>query len=165
MNRIVPIILIVFVIFTISKGEETMLTKGTKAPDFSLLSSGGDTVSLDKYRGAKNVVLIFYPGDETPGCTKQLCEIRDDYSKFEANNTVVFGVNGASAASHKRFIDNHTLPFPLLIDTDNRVAALYGAKGLIMSKRTVYFIDTEGVVQFAERGKPSVATILEAVKP
>src|SRR5665811_2074116 len=76
-----------------AKGDTMMLEKGVVAPDFSLVSSDGDTVRLGDFKGKNYVVLIFYPGDETPGCTKQLCAVRDDYAGFKAKNLKVFGVN------------------------------------------------------------------------
>jgi peroxiredoxin Q/BCP len=143
-------------------GGSGMLTIGSTAPQFACVSSNGDTVKLVDFRGKKNVVLVFYPGDQTPGCTKQLCALRDEYSKFDNKETVIFGVNPADARSHKKFIEKRRFPFALLADANRTAAKLYGANGLFI-KRTVYVIDKKGVVVFAKRGMPSVAEILAAI--
>jgi thioredoxin-dependent peroxiredoxin len=144
--------------------EDPMLLKiGSMAPDFTLISHTGDTVKLSSFREKSSVVLIFYPGDETPGCTKQLCAIRDDYAKFKDKNTVVFGMNGADTKSHSKFAANHKFQFPLLIDTDNKVSQAYGCKGGLMNKRTVYGIDKQGKIVFARRGMPSIEEILKGL--
>jgi thioredoxin-dependent peroxiredoxin len=148
-------------VFAGKEGE--MLAVGTTAPDFTLSTHEGDTVRLAGFRGRKYVVLIFYPGDATPGCTKQLCEIRDDYTQFTVRNAEVFGVNPASGKSHKSFADKHRFQFPLLIDDKSTVAGLYGTKGTLMTKRTVYVISPEGKIIFARRGKPSVTDILAVI--
>lgn len=115
---------------------------------------------LSDLRG-KNVVLIFYPGDDTPVCRKQLCEVRDRWKDFETSGTAVLGVNPQSAESHEKFRTRYKLPFPLLIDTRQRVAALYKAKGLF-AKRTVYLIGRDGIIRFARRGRPLPERVLAA---
>ena len=144
-------------------GGDTMLVKGTEGPPFELKSAEGSVIKLSDYRGKNYVVLIFYPGDETPVCTKQLCEIRDDYTSFEKRGAVVFGINPASEASHNKFAGKHNFQFQLLIDEKSAVAAAYGAKGTIMNKRTVYVIDKAGKIVYAKRGKPPVSEILAAI--
>jgi thioredoxin-dependent peroxiredoxin len=148
---------------TLTIGEDKMLSPGSVAPDFSLASEKGDTVKLAGFLGKKNVVLIFYPGDQTPGCTKQLCAIRDDYSQFEQKNAVVYGVNPAGKESHQKFIDKQHYQFSLLIDDGQKVAKLYGAKGL-MVKRTVVVIDTKGKIAFYKQGMPPNSEILAAIE-
>lgn len=138
---------------------------GTEAPLFTLKDQDGTTVTLKEFRGKKNVVLVFYPGDQTPGCTKQLCAIRDDFEDFKTADTVVFGVNPADAQSHKAFIEKQKYPFPLLVDEKGEVAKAYNAKGLLFTKRTVYGIDKEGKIVFAQRGMPTDKEILAAFKP
>jgi peroxiredoxin Q/BCP len=147
---------------TLSFGDD-MLSIGSPAPEFSLSGHDNDTVSLSSYKGKNYVVLIFYPGDETPVCTQQLCEIRDDYSRFEQRGAVVFGVNPASEKSHQKFVQKHSFQFKLLIDSKGVVAKLYSAKGALMNQRTVYVIDKEGKIVFAKRGKPPVAEILSSI--
>jgi thioredoxin-dependent peroxiredoxin len=155
--------IIIIKLNTLSVGEEKMLSIGSVAPDFSLVTEKGDTVHLADFKGKKNVVLIFYPGDQTPGCTKQLCAIRDDFSQFEAKNAVVYGVNPAGKESHQKFIDKQHYQFSLLIDKDKKVAQLYGAKGL-MVKRTVVVIDKEGTIAYYKQGMPPNSEILAAIK-
>jgi thioredoxin-dependent peroxiredoxin len=143
--------------------EKTLLPVGAMAPDFTLLSQKGDTIRLAHALKNGPVVLIFYPGDATPVCTKQLCAIRDDYSAFLIKRTTVFGVNPASASSHAEFVANHGFPFPLLVDTNKEVTKKYGCVGLFMVQRTVYVIASDGQVVYAARGNPPAEEILKAV--
>ena len=136
------------------------LPPGTPAPDFSLPDDHGSKVTLSALRG-KNVVLVFYPGDNTPGCTKQLCEFRDDWEEAKKHGVAVFGVNPQDTASHERFRDKYHFPFPLLVDRGQQVARLYQANGLFV-KRTVYLIGPEGVIHFSRRGMPKPAEVLKA---
>jgi thioredoxin-dependent peroxiredoxin len=134
------------------------LPVGTKAPDFTLPDDSGGSVTLSKIKG-KGVVLVFYPADDTPGCTKQLCQFRDDWSDARKRGIKVFGVNPGSSQSHTRFRSKFKLPFPLLVDEGQRVASLYHANGIIV-KRTVYRIGSDGVIQFAKRGMPPPEEVL-----
>ena len=136
------------------------LKVGETAPDFSLPDQDGKAVALRNLRG-RNVVLIFYPGDDTTVCRAQLCEFRDRWTQAGAKNTLVYGVNPQSAASHERFREKSKLPFPLLVDHGQNVGRLYHANGLIV-KRTVYLIGPDGVIRFAQRGKPSADQVLAA---
>ncbi|MBZ5725919.1 MAG: peroxiredoxin [Acidobacteriia bacterium] len=136
------------------------LPAGTKAPAFSLPDDSGQTVTLDSLRG-RNVVLVFYPGDDTPGCTKQLCQFRDDWGEAEARGVEVFGVNPQNARMHQKFRQRYHFPFPLLVDEKQKVAALYHADGLFV-KRTVYLIDPKGTIRFAKRGMPHPSEVLAA---
>jgi peroxiredoxin Q/BCP len=110
-------------------------------------------VTLSALRGS-TVVLVFYPGDDTPGCTKQLCQFRDHWSEARARGVEVFGVNPQNARSHGKFRQKFRFPFPLLVDQGQKVAALYHANGPIV-KRTVYRIGPDGIIGFARRGMPS----------
>src|SRR5438477_5555106 len=96
------------------------LAVGTLAPDFSVPDQDGSRVTLSALRG-KNVVLVFYPADDTSVCTKQLCEFRDSWTQAKAANTVVFGVNPARGTRHENFRQKHKLPFPLLVDQSQAV--------------------------------------------
>ena len=136
------------------------LPVGTVAPDFTLGDQDGKQVSLSGLRG-KNVVLIFYPGDETPTCRKQLCEFRDSWQSVAGKNTVVFGVNPQNATSHAKFQGNQKLPFPLLVDPGQKVGALYLTAGLFV-RRTVYLIGPDGTIRFSQRGKPAPSEVLAA---
>jgi peroxiredoxin Q/BCP len=138
------------------------LKPGQDAPEFTLHDQDGASVSLVSLRG-KNVVLVFYPADETTLCTKQLCEFRDHWALVQSKDGVVLGVNPASETKHARFCANHGFPFPLLADPGQRVGALYGAKGLIV-KRTVYLIGKSGKIRYARRGKPMPEEVLKAAE-
>lgn len=105
-----------------------MLTEGQPAPDFELKSDSGETVKLSDFRG-QQIVLYFYPKDDTPGCTTQACGIRDAWAEFERAGAVVLGVSPDDERSHEKFRDKYGLPFTLLADTDHRVAEAYGVWG------------------------------------
>jgi thioredoxin-dependent peroxiredoxin len=136
------------------------LTVGTKAPDFTTVDDQGHAVKLSALRG-KNVVLVFYPGDDTSVCTAQLCEFRDKWQRAGSHNTLVYGVNPAGSKSHEKFREKYQLPFPLIVDQGQKLAELYHANGLIV-KRTVYLIGPDGVIRYGKRGKPSVSEVLAA---
>jgi len=136
------------------------LPVGTAAPEFTLRDEGGNEVSLAGLRG-RNVVLIFYPGDDTAMCTKQLCEFRDRWDEAQKHNAVVFGVNPAGSDSHAKFRGKFSLPFPILVDEGSRLAKLYKCGGLII-KRTVYLIGPDGSIRYGVRGKPRVEEVLSA---
>ena len=122
---------------------------GDKAPDFTLPSQMGDNVTLSEYLGKKNIVLYFYPKDETPGCTREACTFRDSYEVLTNLGAEILGVSGQSVESHKSFASHHGLPFLLLSDTNNKVRQLYGVPstmGLIPG-RVTYIIDRKGVVR------------------
>lgn len=135
------------------------LPAGAEAPDFTARDQDGNSVSLSALRGESNVVLVFYPGDETPGCRKQLCEFRDRWDLARAKDTLVFGVNPQSAKSHQTFRDNRGFPFPLLVDRRKRIASLYNSNALIV-RRTVYLIGKSGLIRFARRGMPKPGEVL-----
>lgn len=140
---------------------------GDPAPRFRLKDDRGQTVDLEKVIGTRPVVLVFYPGDDTPGCTKQLCAIRDDWSAFQKAGIAVFGVNHADEKSHQLFIDKYRLTVPLLVDEGNRVAKLYGVMKLSISPskihRTVVGIARDGTIVFYQHGIPSDKEILDAM--
>ncbi|MBM3739730.1 MAG: peroxiredoxin [Acidobacteria bacterium] len=138
-----------------------LLPVGSEAPGFILPDQEGAVFVLNLNRN-KNVVLVFYPGDNTPVCTAQLCEIRDDWGKLQAAGVTVLGINPGAAEKHKGFRAKHSLPFPLLVDNGKRVAKLYHCDGPIV-RRTVYVIGKGGKIAFAKRGKPPVSEILGAI--
>lgn len=105
-----------------------MLEAGQKAPAFSLKDQDGKTVKLSDFKG-QQVVLYFYPKDNTPGCTTEACDFRDEASALKKAGAVVLGVSMDSEASHQKFIQKHGLNFPLLVDADHAVAEKYGAWG------------------------------------
>ena len=122
---------------------------GDTAPDFTLTSQKGENVTLSQFRGKKNVVLYFYPKDETPGCTREACTFRDSFELFTDLGAEVIGVSADTVESHKAFTEHHGLPFTLLSDVDNAVRKLYGASSTlgIIPGRVTFIIDKEGVVR------------------
>jgi peroxiredoxin Q/BCP len=122
---------------------------GEKAPDFTLPSQMGDNVTLSEYQGKKNVVLYFYPKDETRGCTREACEFRDRYDIFTRLGAEVLGVSSDTLESHKSFATHYGLPFLLLSDKDGKVRKLYGVPSTIgiIPGRVTFIIDTKGVVR------------------
>ncbi len=130
-------------------GDFLTVKVGDKAPDFSLSSQMGDKVTLSEFFGKKNVVLYFYPKDETPGCITEACNFRDSYEELTSLGAEVLGISGQSVASHKSFATHYGLPFILLSDEDNKVRKLYGVPstmGLIPG-RVTYIIDKQGIVR------------------
>ena len=144
-----------------------MLDIGSRAPDFDLQDESGNRVRLADFRGKSSVVLMFYPADSTPGCTRQLCAARDDYDRYVGAGIAVFGVNPGSVESHKRFSERYDFKTPLLLDNGGRVSRAYDALMPIplvtLVNRTVVGIDREGIVRFYQRGMPSTETILGAM--
>ena len=138
------------------------LAVGSAAPDFSLPAESGHMVTLSALKG-NNVVLVFYPGDNTPGCTRQLCEFRDHWEAVRERGVEVFGVNPQSGKSHESFRRKFQFPFPLLVDKGRHVAKLYNASGVIV-KRTVYAIGPDGAIRFAQRGMPKPSEVLAALE-
>ena len=127
------------------------ISVGDPAPTFTLPSTGGGEASLSDYLG-KPLVLVFYPGDDTPVCTKQLNSYNDDLSQFEALNAQVVAISGQSVESHEKFADKHGFKFPLLADTDKSVAAAYGTLGpLGFPRRSVFIVDGDGIVRYVHR--------------
>jgi peroxiredoxin Q/BCP len=130
------------------------IREGEPAPDFTLGSDSGDPVTLSELRG-KQVVLYFYPRDDTTGCTTQACGLRDVYGELERAGAVVLGVSPDDERSHVRFRDKYDLPFTLLADTDHAVAELYGVWGerkymgrtYMGVARTTFVIDADGTVK------------------
>ncbi len=121
---------------------------GQKAPDFTLPADDGSRFTLSEFLG-RRILLVFYPGDETPVCTRQLCDYRDGIEAFAELGVDVVGISRDDADSHRRFRERHDLPFILLSDPDMAVAEQYGCRGLIRMKRGVFLVDVDGVVRYA----------------
>jgi peroxiredoxin Q/BCP len=102
--------------------------EGDKAPEFTAPTNGGGTVSLSDYKG-KNVILYFYPKDDTPGCAKEACAFRDDFAEFKEQGAVILGVSTDPVKKHDKFVEKYKLPFTLLADEDKKIADAYGAWG------------------------------------
>jgi peroxiredoxin Q/BCP len=137
------------------------LSLGKTAPDFTLPDEAGKKHKLSDYRG-KTVVLYFYPADDTPGCTAEACDLRDDYHKYQNAGAVILGVSPDDEASHEKFKKKYKLPFTLLADKDHKVCELYGVwgeKSMFGKKyygviRSTFVIDADG----------KVASVFEKVK-
>ncbi|MGY4386059.1 peroxiredoxin Q/BCP [Pedobacter sp. UYP24] len=129
------------------------LKEGQKAPEFSVQDQDGNQISLAQFVG-KKVVLYFYPKDDTPGCTAEACDFRDNYQGLAAKGIVVLGVSTDDEKSHKKFINKHQLPFPLLADTDKKIVEAYGVWGeksmygktYMGTNRKTFIIDEEGTI-------------------
>lgn len=133
------------------------LAVGDLAPEFDVTAHDGRRLRLADYRGSKNVVLYFYPKDETAGCTAEACGFRDAYEELSDKQTEVIGVSYDSTASHTSFARNHRLPFPLVADTDRKLAKAYGADSffgslLKMPSRVTFVIGTDGRIAGIFRG-------------
>ncbi len=124
---------------------------GQTAPDFVLPDGADQDWKLSDQRG-KVVLLLFYPGDETPVCTRQMCSVRDRWDDYSATGAEVVGISTDSVESHKKFAEHHDLPLRLLSDKSGDVARMYGAKSLIPGKvaRSVFVIDANGVIRYRE---------------
>src|SRR5262250_410097 len=118
------------------------IEEGKPAPAFTLEDANGKKVSLADFAG-KNVILYFYPKDDTPGCTKEACGFRDDWKDLQKQNAVVLGVSADSGASHQKFAAKYKLPFPLLSDPDRKVMKAYGAYG----EKMMYGKKVTGVIR------------------
>ncbi|MEQ9306611.1 MAG: peroxiredoxin, partial [Marinoscillum sp.] len=105
-----------------------MLKTGDKAPEFESIDQDGNPIKLSDFKG-KKIVLYFYPKDNTPGCTAESCNLRDNYQALQAQGYVVLGVSGDGAKSHKKFIEKYDLPFPLIADEDKSVHEAFGTWG------------------------------------
>jgi peroxiredoxin Q/BCP len=130
------------------------LNIGDKAPDFKAKDQDGNEIKLSDFKG-KKVILYFYPKDNTPGCTAQACNLRDNYEDLQKDGYVVLGVSQDSEKSHKKFIEKQGLPFPLIADEDHTVHNLYGTWGekkmygktYMGTLRTTFVIDEEGKIE------------------
>ncbi len=125
-----------------------MLKVNDTAPTFTLKDDQGKAFKLADMAGRKTL-LVFYPGDDTPVCTKQLCDYRDGIESFEGLGVEVVGISNDSAESHRKFREKYRLPFILLSDPDLTVAERYDSKGLFGTKRSVFLVDEEGVIRYA----------------
>ena len=139
-----------------------MVEEGQEAPDFELASDAGERVRLSQFRG-QPVVLYFYPKDDTPGCTAQACDIRDNYDDFTERGAVVLGVSADNESSHVKFKEKYGLPFTLLADPEHQVAEQYGTwveknfggKKYMGVERSTFLIDPKG----------RIAKVMRRVKP
>jgi len=147
-----------------------MLSLGETAPDFKLKDSSGSDWTLSDYRG-KVVVLMFYPGDDTPVCTKEMCSVRDHWADYQATGAEVVGISTDSVESHDKFSQKYDLPLRLLSDEKGEIRDLYGAKSLIPGRtgRAEFVIDPQGRLAYQKVRpiglfRPSDEDILAAIK-
>ncbi len=124
-----------------------MLQVNDPAPSFELADETGSVFSLDQHRG-ETLLLVFYPGDDTPVCTRQLCDYRDGIEAFEGLGVRVVGISRDDADSHRAFKEKHQLPFTLLSDPDLEVAAQYDSKGMLGMKRSLFLVGPEGRIRY-----------------
>jgi peroxiredoxin Q/BCP len=131
---------------------------GSVAPDFTLPSQAGEMVSLKDFSGRKPVVLFFYPKDDSPGCTKEVCAFRDNFEEFSKLDVQVIGISSDSVESHRRFAAKHDLSFPLLSDEGGNIRRLYEVPKTfgLFPGRVTYVIDKEGVVRHVFASQLSV---------
>jgi|SRR5215217_1421749 len=129
------------------------LKAGDKAPEFTANDQNGQAVSLADFKG-KTVILYFYPKDDTPGCTAEACDFRDNYQSLQAQGYQVIGVSTDDEKSHRKFVTKHSLPFPLIADTDQAIVQAYGVWGeknmygkkYMGTNRTTFIIDADGII-------------------
>lgn len=124
-----------------------MVRVGDKAPMFEGITDTGEKFSLSDYVGKHNLVIYFYPKDDTPGCTREACAFRDNWDLLKDYDVVVIGISSDSVESHKKFKSKYNLPFILVSDPDKKIRELYGAKGLILPSRVTFVIDKRGIVR------------------
>lgn len=129
------------------------LRTGDEAPDFTGQDQNGNAINLHGYRG-KKVILYFYPKDDTPGCTAQACNLRDNYEQLRGVGFEVIGVSTDNGKSHQKFVEKYGLPFPLIADTDQKIVELYGVwrekarygRKYLGTERTTFLIDESGII-------------------
>ena len=164
MKKLILSFLVLWNFLFASSGE---LKVGELAPDFSLSDQDGNVQTLSAYRGQK-VVVYFYPKDDTPGCTKEACSIRDDFTMFQDARIIVFGISYDDAESHREFQAKYHLPFILLSDTDKSVSKSYESQGMFFASRKTFLIDENGIlvkiyeyVDVSTHGKDIIAAFAE----
>jgi peroxiredoxin len=143
---------------------------GDAAPNFTLKEGDGNDWTLNEHHG-KTVVLLFYPGDNTPVCTKQLCSVRDHWSEYQATGAEVVGISTDTVESHDKFAEKHSLPLRLLSDPDGKVSAQYGMKSWLPGRaaRGVVVIDKDGKIVYSKAQpislfRPADEEVLAAIK-
>jgi len=142
-----PFVFVLFLSLVSCSKSELTLKEGDLAPDFTLTSESGESVSLSSLKG-KPVVLYFYPKDFTPGCTKEACAFRDTFAEFQAAGVEVLGVSVDDVESHQKFKSEHNLNFTLLADTEKKVSTAYGVMSAMgFSNRITFLIDREGKIK------------------
>lgn len=144
------IYVLLFVVYLNTSNAEVQAV-GEKVPRFELLNQNGVKFSLDSVVGKKNLVIYFYPKDDSPGCTKQACTFRDQFAVFEDANAMIIGISAQSVASHLEFAKKHRLNYTLLSDPDNKVRKAFGVKGDLFGLipgRITYVVDKKGIIVY-----------------
>jgi thioredoxin-dependent peroxiredoxin len=146
-----------------------MLNVGDKAPNFKLLNQDGELIELNKVlEEDKQVMLVVYPKDDTPGCTAQMCRVRDDYQKFEEIGVKVFGLNHGESASHIKFIEKYKFQFDILIDENRKTIKEYGSTKLFfkneVTQRSVFVINQKGIIVYVKKGQQDNEEIINLLK-
>lgn len=144
---------------------EGLLPVGSEAPVFAAQTTDDERIALTDFRGEQAVVLMFYPEDDTPGCTRQMCLARDEGARYTQAGVARFGVNPGSLESHVQFRDKYTLDFPLIVDDNAEIASAYGVlrEGGGVGRAT-YLIDREGRIAYAEPGTHGADEVLGALR-
>lgn len=145
---------------------DTLLGAGSEAPPFDLQDQEGNRVTTAELAGEKHYLLIFYPGDSTPGCTKQLHDFELLRERFAEQDCLVFGVNGADEASHRAFVQEQCYSFPLLVDAGRSLAVEYqtARRGVPTTFRSVFVVDKGGIVRLAMKDYPDPEAVLRTVE-
>lgn len=147
--------------------EETLLELkvGQQAPEFSAELYPPGKLNLKEHQGKKNVILAFYPKDDTPGCTAEMCAFSADLSQFEGKDTAVYGVSCDSLESHEKFAAKHKLTIPLVCDSSGEIAGAYGAlrEGRKSANRKLFIIDKNGVIKHIHDGMPKNEDLLQVL--
>jgi peroxiredoxin Q/BCP len=141
---------------------EGLLPVGSEAPVFTAKTTGGERISLPDFRGTQSVLLMFYPMDDTPGCTRQMCLARDEGEQYRQAGVARFGVNPGSLDSHTEFRDKYSLDFPLIVDDNAEIASAYGVLGEQGVSRATYLIDRDGRIAYAQPGTHGADEVLGA---
>jgi peroxiredoxin Q/BCP len=131
-----------------SCSQAQILNVRAKVPEFKLPDQNGKMFDINSVLGKKKLVIYFYPKDESPGCTKEACTFRDDYSAFNESDAMIIGISGQSVQSHKEFADKYKLPFTLLSDKDNEVRKMFGVKTSPIPGRVTFVVDKTGHVVY-----------------
>ncbi len=141
------------------------LKQGEEAPDFKSELYPIGTLHLKELRGKQNVIIAFYPKDNTPGCTAEMCAFSADISKFESNDTAVFGASCDSMESHQKFTEKHNLRVPLICDKSGEIGRLYGAlrEGRSNAERKLFIIDKKGILRHVHDGMPKNEELLKII--
>jgi len=151
---------------SVHETASAVLKEGDFAPQFKLPAFPKGEISLEQFKGKRNVILAFYPKDDTPGCTKEMCAFSDDLSHFEEASTQVLGISCDKVDSHEKFAGKFSLKQPLLADESGAVAKLYGTlrEGGTTASRKLFVIDKQGVIKHIHEGMPTNESLLSMVK-